>query len=324
MLLCHFNPEHDYALANGDENYVAPASALQFAEDCRDILSMAFPGAVCEWNPSVTRVEVWGWNRAVRKQLNRQGVPMELMPEDSQLDNIRELAHRRTSAYAMKWLKERIDLMPEPAVIINDMEQADGFVEHAAGPVLLKWPYSSNGTGIILIPKQQPGDWKSMPSREQCRKQLKRYGSVMAEPLYDVVLNFAMEFECSAGKAEFCGYSLFQTEGFSYCANILESDAAIEEILNRYINNDLLHKVRVELQNFLNLYAAGRYDGVVGVDMFIYSENGGYFLNPAVELNFRHTMGWLARRLYDLHVTPPDARKMSVERSNSHYRLLFE
>lgn len=322
MLLCHFNPEHDYAIANGDENYVAPASALQFAQDCRNLLSMAYPGSVSEYVQSVTKVKVWGWNPAVRKQLGRQGVPMELMPTDQQLRDLRELTHRKTSAYAMTWLKSRIDLRPRPATIITDMEQADGVVMNSNGPMLLKWPYSSNGTGVILI--QKPADWMDMAAREQCRKQLKHYGSVMAEPMYDVVLNFAMEFECSGGMAQFCGYSLFQTDGFSYSANLLKSDSQIEDILQCYIDRDQLHAVRCELQDFLTEFVAKRYEGIVGVDMFVYSEEGCYWLNPAVELNFRHTMGWLARRLYDLGLVPKDARRMMIDRSNSHYSLLFD
>lgn len=323
-LYCHFNPDHDYALANGDENFVSPASAVCFTRDCRDVLSMAFPGSVTDFDESVTRVEAWGWNRAVRKQLHRQGVPMELMPSDRQLGDIRDLAHRRTSAYAMKWLKERMVLDAEPAMEIESIEQADVLVLNAQGPMLLKWPYSSNGTGIVLIPGNQLKNWMSLPAREQCRKQLARFGSVMAEPCYDVVQDFAMEFECREGSVQFCGYSLFQTEKFSYSCNLLMSDSAIEEELVKYTSRSFLRDIAVEMAGFLNSYVAGRYSGIVGVDMFIYRKNGKFCVNPAVELNFRHTMGWLARSLYDLHVVPPNATVMRIDRSGSHYRLVFE
>ena len=324
MLLCHFNPDHDYALANGDENFVAPASARDFAHDCRGMLSLAFPGSVTEWNPSVTEVQVWGWNPSVRKTLNRQGVPMELMPSDIELAAIRELAHRRASNYAMNWLSERLPNVPIPPVILTSIEQADALLARTDNAVILKWPYSSNGTGIVLVPQDQVCNWLTLPAREQCAKQICRFGSVMLEPYYDVVQNFAMEFECRDGHSEFCGYSLFQTDRFSYSCNLLMSDAEIERQLSMYVPVPRLQEIAHEMAGFLNVYASARYSGIVGVDMFVYRENGAYHVNPAVELNFRHTMGWLARRLYDNGVVPPGMKKMRVSRRDSHYCLVFE
>ena len=38
MTLYVFNPEHDYALANNDPHFVAPASAIRFADECATVL----------------------------------------------------------------------------------------------------------------------------------------------------------------------------------------------------------------------------------------------------------------------------------------------
>lgn len=41
MIRYFFNPEHDYALANNDANFVAPRSAVEFAADCADFMAQS-------------------------------------------------------------------------------------------------------------------------------------------------------------------------------------------------------------------------------------------------------------------------------------------
>ncbi len=49
-------------------------------------------------------VEPWGWDVALRGRLKRMGVADELLPSDEQLRQIRELSHRRTSAWLLQQL----------------------------------------------------------------------------------------------------------------------------------------------------------------------------------------------------------------------------
>ena len=47
--------------------------------------------------------------------------------------------------------------------------------------------------------------------------------------------------------------------------------------------------------------------------MFVYQKNGEFFVNPAVELNLRMTMGLLANRFVREYMAPGATGTMSVE-----------
>ena len=47
--------------------------------------------------------------------------------------------------------------------------------------------------------------------------------------------------------------------------------------------------------------------------MFVYQKDGDFFVNPAVELNLRMTMGLLANRFVREYMAPGAAGTMSVE-----------
>ena len=47
--------------------------------------------------------------------------------------------------------------------------------------------------------------------------------------------------------------------------------------------------------------------------MFVYQKNGEFFVNPAVELNLRLTMGLLANRFVHEYMAPGATGTMSVE-----------
>ncbi|MBP5557303.1 MAG: hypothetical protein J6X65_06365 [Bacteroidales bacterium] len=64
----------------------------------------------------------------------------------------------------------------------------------------------------------------------------------------------------------------------------------------------LIHVVREVLEEFLTLHIVPYYQGIVGVDMFVYQKDGKYYLHPAVELNLRLTMGWAAHQFYSRYV----------------------
>ena len=106
MTLCIFNPEHDLCLANGDRNFVPPASALDFASGNASLMGILYPDARCasvadDLQPlvaegSVDRIVAWGWDARLKQALLKQGVPQSLLPPDEQLERIRELQHRST------------------------------------------------------------------------------------------------------------------------------------------------------------------------------------------------------------------------------------
>lgn len=310
-----FNPEHDLALANGNVNYEAPLSARKFAKDlsCLPLWYAEEGDSVVasqenqEWKLQMERlfpvmktislVEFqtdekllpWGWNFALRK--NFDGI------NDSFVENVASHSHRRWSIVAMKFLHENLTFqIPIAATELFDRAEVDNFIKYQTNTIL-KAPISGSGRGV----------WRCFGALSQsaegwCQRIFIKQGSVMAEPLYDKVQDFAMEFCVKNGKATFCGYSLFETEAMGvYSSNILASDTELEHLLTEKIPLDYLQEVKKALLQFLE-QEYSFYEGYLGVDMLLYKENDQLKLNPMVEINLRMTMGLVARKFFDRFV----------------------
>ena len=91
---------------------------------------------------------------------------------------------------------------------------------------------------------------------------------------------------------------MFYASNGAYKGNILASNEHIENTLSRWVPKGMLHKVQEWIARWLDEKLSGKYAGFIGVDMFI-CEDG--LLNPAMEINFRMTMGLIARNIYDFH-----------------------
>ena len=74
---------------------------------------------------------------------------------------------------------------------------------------------------------------------------IRRHGYLTAEPYYNKVQDFAMEFCVREGQCRFIGYSLFNTNAHGrYESNLLMEDEKIETLLTQYIPHSALHEVR--------------------------------------------------------------------------------
>ena len=324
--LCIFNPDHDLALAHGANHYVSPTSAVKFAADAAllplwlvedAIVCVTLPPLPASFMETAHRCELqvqiadswheaarcdrilpWGWNHNLARHLQKNGVPTALLPTDQQLEKIRELSHRRLSRQAMQFLRERLPdtaERPLPATELTTIDEVDHFVAQH-GEVVLKMPWSGSGRGLRLIKGTM-----TTHQRGWAAQSIRKYGCVMGELYYTVIQDFAMEFDLSKSPS-FCGYSLFTTRHGVYQENLLLSDAMMVERLSAYVKLPIIHAVRDALEEFLAYKVAPYYQGVVGVDMFVYQKDGEYFLHPAVELNLRLTMGWAAHQFYSRYV----------------------
>ena len=320
MQLLVFNPEHDYALADNQPQYVTLRSAAQFAYDCAPFMRYLVDDeavvydayhrfgkdfqktfAPMENAEHVTKVTPWGWDAAVDYQLRRMGIPDSLLPSDKQLAKLRELAHRKTTITAMEFLRDKHphpEQLPPPPSYLTDIQQVEDFVKRVSH-ALFKSPYSGNGRGHLYA------HYTCSPTLlRQCTGVLKHQGSLLAERQYDVVQDFAMEFSCNRGEVDFRGYSLFKTEHYGYGGNRLMSDEEILRILSSYINNEELQRIQSLVADFLKQFIAPCYDGDAGVDMFVYQEDGEYKVHPFVEVNLRKTMGLAAHDIYARYCHP--------------------
>lgn len=270
------------------------------------------------WKQSVslretTCIQPWGWDRALCARLKRIGIDLSLMPSEDQLDDIRLLSHRRTSASILPQLQGEGTV--GEAFECHSADEVSTLLERY-GRVVMKAPWSSSGRGLRFLdvqhtPLQMQAGW--------LKNLLSAQGSVMVEPYYKKVKDFGMEFMCSsAGEVSYEGLSLFHTANGAYIGNILATEAAKQEMTSRYVSVELLDNIKEKICTMLSPILAGRYTGPFGVDMMI-TEVG---LHPCVEINLRRTMGHVA-----LSLSPLDddiLRVMRIEYSANRYEMKIQ
>lgn len=349
MRLYLFNPDHDMALAHGSNHYVAPDSALKFASDaaslpvwvaeqgrvlvdqlpdadfldlCRRLDLKAQFTLLTELDTTqVDEIVPWGWNWNVVNRLDKNGLPKSVLPTVEILDAFRRLAHRRTAAHLAEFVRHRYSQahsLPSMAEELCDMAALERYVqEHQAA--VLKMPWSGSGRGIrrVAHPLNQHQYGWAVHS-------IRRYGCVMAEPLYPVIQDFAMEFVCDEAGVRFVGYSLFYTHNGIYQHNLLLSDKKILQALSAYVSVEHLAELQELVQGFLQQTLFPVYRGCIGVDMFIYQEGDHYGINPYVEINLRMTMGYLAHQIVQRHLADDASGVMRMRYLPGHRALLEE
>jgi len=359
MTLHIFNPEHDIALASGLANFTAPHAGRLLRHDLGYLPALwAEPGDMVlvddpeyamqalrklsarlfraglkrisvddsiTFHPirqdlpssvAISRVQPWGWNSALRALLLRRGVNSRLLPADEQLEQVRNLSHRRTSAQLLPLLREQGTV--GESVECTSVEQVEEAVRRFS-KVILKAPWSSSGRGLRFVDDQQ-FTVGSQHVAGWLRNILATQGSVMAEPYYNKVKDFGMEFH-SDGKGTVCylGLSLFQTQNGAYIGNVLATETAKETLLSQYVSPSLLQTVRQLICRELGTLFCGKYQGPFGVDMMITSATNGFMLHPCVEINLRRTMGHTA-----LTLSPSDAdlwRVMRIDFNENAYTM---
>lgn len=320
MKLLVYNPEHDYALADGGPNFVALKSAAQFAFDCapfmrylfeeEDVLSPTYRYEKGEFRKmyksselyaSVTEIVPWGWDAAVAQQLRRAGVPENLLPDDNKLQVWRKLAHRKTASQALDYIREyypRPNTIPEIPRYLSSVQEVEDFVK-THPDAIFKSPYSGNGRGHLYV-----HGCTNPTFLRQCTGVIKRQGGIMAEKQYAVIQDFAMEFSCFGGDVCFRGYSLFKTQHYGYGGNLLMPDEEILRVLSQHIDLGEILAMKECILDYLRQRIAPFYDGDIGVDMFVYQEDGKTKWHPFVEMNMRKTMGLAAHEIYARYCHP--------------------
>ena len=334
-----FNPEHDIALASNLTNFTAPHAGRQLRADLcflpalwadegdfvlvedTDNATRSFRrttrGRKCqvEW---VTKTQLagltldavmpWGWDAALRHQLLRYGVDTSLLPSETRIKEIRQLSHRQTSSLVLRQLQG--DGIVGESVLCESIEDVEQqlTLHHR---MVLKAPWSSSGRGIRFI----DGELNEY-HRGWLRNLLASQGGVMAEPYYEKVKDFGMEFEVTDEGIRYLGLSLFHTSNGAYTGNILATEKSKRDILSRYIPVTLLDEVKEKISHVPNF---NNYRGPFGVDMMIVRDNSQLMLHPCVEINLRRTMGHVA---LSLSPTDDDIRKvMRIDYEDNNYKL---
>lgn len=348
MNLCVFNPEHDIALAHGSRFFTAPRAGRQLRADL-GFLSVLWAGEgdyvlVADrekaeyalrqlglYKDGVTLVEVedlrkaalridrvcpWGWDAALKNELQRLGVALGAMPSDECLENCRQLSHRKWSQYMLRQIRCHLSddrLVGKSVLLDNELALCE---QLKLWPLsVLKAPWSSSGRGVRFVDggaTEAIMSWAVGIMRQQ--------GALMVEPFYDKVQDFGMEFMADGHSVSYVGLSIFGTRGSAYTGNMLASEEDKLAVLSRYINIGLLDKVRDALCVLFSKELFSAYVGPLGVDMMIVRGDECVFcVHPCVEVNLRMTMGHVAIKLSSRLSSPFSS--MRIEYAGGHYHL---
>ena len=348
-----FNPEHDLALASGEANYMAPASArrmaselallpmwyaeegsavlapsaynLDYVKKIQELLGLSVD-LITEPELAIEQdldIRPWGWDVALRKRLSVLGVDEVLLPSMGQLNDLREYSHRSKAVALLPELQLNEYFCGE-SYYLKTPEEWKRFVE-GRKECLLKAPLSGSGKGLnwckgIFTPFIS--GW--------CTRVAASQGGVIAEPIYNKVEDFAMEFYSDgAGELTFVGYSLFHTgKSGMYEGNRLLSNEAIRKQLAQYIPLEALMDLENCLKYRLSALVGTVYKGYLGVDMMICrfpeNEKPVFRIHPCVEINLRMNMGVIARFLHDRYVRPGSTGRFVIDYHPSEGEALQE
>ena len=284
-----FNPEHDLCIANGDENFVPPRSAVGFAKENTDLSEY-----LKRPNKQSRNIIPWGWNHSLKKRLINEGVDPATLPSEDELQFIRTHSRREFALDVHSRLRcgDSQVIGPDYRIVATSVSEIKAFIS-ASGSVVLKSPLSGSGKGIRFVRERL-----SESDEGWCRRTLGKQGSVIVERRFEIIKECAMLFECHHKGIDFIGYSLFESRNGAYSRNILASNEDIEDIVSTYIPRDTLTAIREGLTSVLADTLVGHYEGFLGVDQMICQIDSPVFV-PVSEINLRMTMGLIARNQYD-------------------------
>lgn len=286
MTLHVFNPGHDEALAANTPYYTDSRAAQILSTDLRSLPQhwaqegdlWTLPTSSRGWE-SVHTIAPWGWDMALAHRLLRLGAPLRLLPEEEDLQRIRQLSSRHTAVELLP------KISPYHAMWCETMIEVEQALRETPS-AYIKAPWSSSGRGILRAKGQL-----SASEVGRIARWLRQQGAVVVEQAYEKQQDFAIEFEASKDGIRYAGLSLFSTEGMgAYSGNLVAEEALLRQQLPPL--EDTIATLRTALERHLI-----GYEGPLGVDM-MYLKDGS--IHPCVEINLRRTMGWVAIQLRHL------------------------
>ena len=284
-----FNPEHDLCIANGDENFVPPRSAVGFAQE-----NIVLSESLKRPNKQRRHIIPWGWNHSLKKRLINEGVDPSFLPSEEELQFIRTHSRREFALDVHSRLSSVHSQVigPDYRIVATSVSEIEAFIS-ANGGAVLKSPLSGSGKGIRFVRERL-----SESDEGWCRRTLGKQGSVIVERRFVIIKECAMLFESHHEGIDFIGYSLFESRNGAYSKNILASNEEIEDTIARYIPRETLTAIREDLTAILADTLVGHYEGYLGVDQIICQTDSPAFI-PVSEINLRMTMGLIARNQHD-------------------------
>lgn len=258
-------------------------------------------------NIPVNKLLPWGWSPVAHKFFS----PLKVLcspefhrsPVFSWKPEHREIMSRKFALEILMKLQSTIKtdyiLPAEKTPLICTTQKDFETAIKKWGKVMIKAPWSSSGRGLQPITKTpvHPKVW------EKVMGIVNEQGFALAEPLLNKVLDLALLFEIKQGKVKSLGTSYFFTNNKGqYEGNYLNGlPSTFDNRIVTFINK-VIEEIRQPIIHAIeNSLMAQLYEGVFGVDTLIYTdENNTVKFNPCLEINVRHTMGFLALRFEKL------------------------
>ncbi|MDR0613935.1 MAG: hypothetical protein LBG45_10810 [Dysgonamonadaceae bacterium] len=320
-MIHYFNPGHEMAVLNASKYYQPPRRVAKMQEDLALLPAWyASPGDDVFTGQNLqsetlknNSVELWGVSpQSIHyfETLDKQYGLQLRIPEWKEA--YRFLGSRFAAQKALAALMEAIPeidktILPQFCSCLAGIEK----IINPTLPFLIKSPYSSSGRGLLWIPAGK----LAQPERQIIGGMLKKQSLVSVEKALDKRLDFSMHFEISPAKeTRFVGYSVFRTNAKgAYESSLLAGRETLEKQITDLINKDLLRKTKEILTGILQEMYAPHYAGNIGVDMMAYACENQFRLHPCVEINMRKSMGYLAIRLFENHISPTSQGSFFVE-----------
>lgn len=350
MTIHIFNPEHDIALASNLEHFTAPHAGRQLRHDLgflpalwaksgdfvlvddKDSAIESFHrlgispeaklieasefSSILDVTKSPVNIIPWGWDTSLRHDLLSFGVPSTYLPSNAWLNITRQISHR---AWASTNLLPKLTDLDGAIGESQEFKSIDEIKHFFNGKsaIVLKAPWSSSGRGIRYVETftSQLEGW--------INNVIIRQGSIMAEPYYNKVCDFGMEFLSKGnGVIDYSGLSVFHTTNGAYTGNLLDDEAHKMAILCKYIPQELLSNVANQIKTLMSSALEKKYTGPFGIDMMVVRDGDKLLLHPCVELNLRMTMGHVGLLLSKKYGLEEMAMRISY--NGSCYRLRIE
>lgn len=325
-----FNPEHDMALGKNSDYFTIPKAAIvtrknydhipafwadngdwvlvenekdaqeRLRRENREYATVKF--VTEEMLERLSEINLpsaiipWGWDKNIVKYLLKVNPCfIKLVPDEETLNYIRHFSSREFVANGI--CRELVGLDKR---LIGDMNIFSGSIDeltcivNSKKNVVLKSPWSSSGRGVHIVNNSISDSIKGW-----VKNTLKEQNSIIIEPYYDKILDFAMEFVSDKEYGvKYLGLSIFNTVNGRYSGSIIDNEENKRSFIERYLSIKLLDIVRDKLQQITTIFFNGKYSGPFGVDMMIVNTLNGYLLHPCVELNLRFTMGHASLQNY--------------------------
>lgn len=245
----------------------------------------------------------WGWSPAMHRILE----PYKLHASNGDHCFIKQWKSEFRQLYSREMAKEVLTevinqnselplisnaFIPLKCTSINEVSQ----LLQKYGKGVIKAPWSSSGRGVQMLRKPTVTD----NLREWLSGTIQQQGFVMFEQMLDVEQNIGLQFEIEGGEVNFLGYSFFYVSpNGQYKGNYLNFNIdTLPDNMAEVFRNRTYDKLAGLLCTILQESEFGKvYQGVLGVDTLLVNQNNSIVIQPCLEVNLRHTMGYVALAL---------------------------